>query len=269
MKVAVAQIDCEVGAIQPNAEKAVDLVGRAAEQGAKVIVLPEIADAGYLLDQVVACATPLHESPYIAALSKVAAESTMSIVSGVAERDGSDVFNTTVVIDASGSVSATYRKTHLVTAEPMCEHLHMGEGQKFMVTDVAGVPSGFMTCYEIRFPEVARSLMLAGAQVIYLVSAFPLVRVNHWRILTKARAIENQLYVVAANRVGNDGPDLTFCGVSCVIDPYGVVLTEGSEIDEQLLTADIDIARVEQVRATMKVLQDRRPELYGDLDGVF
>ncbi len=261
MRVGIAQIDCEVGDLDLNTKNMVEYVEEAAGRGCSVIVFPEMSDTGYLMPVIVERGASWESGP-IVQLREAARRNGIHVIAGLSEREGNSVFNAIASISPEGDLKARYRKTHLITAEPMFEHHHLGTGEDLILSEVGGITCGFMTCYDVRFPEVSRCLTLAGAEVIFLPSAFPLLRLSHWKTLTEARAIENQLFVVAANRIGTDGPGLTFCGASRVIDPYGTILTSASEIEEKLLIADLDISKVVETRMRMQVLKDRRPELY-------
>jgi predicted amidohydrolase len=127
---------------------------------------------------------------------------------------------------------------------------------------LAGFRFGLIVCYEVRFPEVARALALAGAEVLVVPAAFPAARRDHWKILTQARAVENQAYVLAVNRVGTDGTVL-LGGASRVVDPWGIVEAAGSEDDETVLEATLERARLARVRAGLRVFEDRRESVYG------
>jgi omega-amidase len=121
--------------------------------------------------------------------------------------------------------------------------------------------AGASICYDIRFPEQARTLSLLGAKILFVAAEWPHPRLHHWRTLLMARAIENQMYVVACNRVGNTAID-SFFGHSMIIDPWGEIIAEGGE-REEIVTARIDLTLVDHVRNRIPVFEDRRPELYG------
>ncbi len=261
MRVGIAQMNCGVGEVTDNTNRLLGFVDQAKHAGCDTVVFPEMSDTGYLMPVILETASFWTEGP-VAALREAAHKCGINIVAGVSERTDSTVFNSIVAIDRNGEIVAKYRKTHLITAEPMLEHHHLGSGDELVVGEVDGIKAGFLTCYDIRFPEISRLLTDAGAQILFLPSAFPLVRVGHWKTLTEARAIENQVFVVAANRIGNDGPGLTFCGASRVIDPYGTIIAAASEIDEKLLVADLDLGQIACTRKRLQVHQDRRPDLY-------
>ena len=126
---------------------------------------------------------------------------------------------------------------------------------------IAGVSCGLTICYDLRFPEVYRKLALAGAEMIVLCAAWPLIRQSHWETLIRARAIENQLYVIAANRTGTDGV-MTFCGSSRIVDPYGVIVASAAENREEVIYGEINTEIVRTVREKIPVFEDRRTDLY-------
>lgn len=264
MRFGLAQFDCVVGDRSANLATARRFANDAKQKKCDVLILPEIFDMGYVLTRVAAESATTEPQP-IPELQKIAKETKLTIVAGIADAREGRVYNSIVTVNPQGETISSYDKTHLVTAAPMHEEQHLAAGKEFVVTKIGDLTCGFMTCYDVRFPEVARSLMLQGAQVIILPAAFPLVRLAHWEVLPIARAIENQSYVLACNRIGEDGPGLVFCGTSMAIDPYGKILAKGSTKDEELLLVDVSANVVEETRQKMKVLQDRRPELYKEL----
>jgi len=261
MRVGVAQINCEVGSISANTEKMLRLVQDAKQSGCDAILFPEMSDTGYVMPVILQTASPWTEGPAVA-LRRAAEKHRLYIVAGLSERDGPSVFNSIAFIGPDGSILGKYRKTHLVTAEPMLEHRHLKAGDELVLGHIGGILVGFMTCYDVRFPEIACNLAAAGAEIIFLPAAFPLIRIAHWKVLSEARAIENQLFIVAANRIGTDGPGLAFGGASRVIDPQGALLASASETEEKLLLVDLDLGVVKQTRAQLQIHQDRRPDLY-------
>jgi predicted amidohydrolase len=126
---------------------------------------------------------------------------------------------------------------------------------------MGGFKWGLMICYDLRFPELSRTLALQGAEVLAVCSAWPLSRISQWEALLRARAIENQAYVIGANRTGRDRA-FTFGGTSLIIDPLGNVVSQGRPGAEELLTADIENAAIESARKAIPVFEHRRPDLY-------
>jgi predicted amidohydrolase len=125
---------------------------------------------------------------------------------------------------------------------------------------IEGVPAAMMICYDIRFPELARTLALGGAKVLFVPAEWPHPRLHHWKTLLTARAIENQMFVVACNRVGRS-VDTDFFGHSLVLNPWGETLVEGDET-ERILQATLELDEVDRVRKTIPIFEDRRPGLY-------
>ena len=261
MKISIAQIDVKVGDSKANLKKMAEYVQRASQEKADVVVFPEMSDTGYLMSVIVQKAEKW-DSGIVLQLQNLAKKYKIHIIAGLSEQSDNKVFNAIASIDIQGKVSAKYHKTHLVSVEPMVEHKHLSRGNELIVANVHNHLAGFMTCYEVRFPEIARCLTLAGATIIFLPAAFPQSRIQHWETLVAARAIENQVFVVAANRVGKDGPGLEFGGTSMIVTPYGEIITHTSKNEETLVSADIDFGVIAEARAKMDLLKDRQPELY-------
>ena len=260
MKVAVAQIACIPGDTSANLSQMTQAVEHASERGAEMIVLPEMADTGYVMADILRTASPW-EAGAGPRLCELAARLNISIICGLSRRCDSGVFNTAVMIDRHGSVIDEYRKTHLFSASPVEEHRHLQQGNRLTMAELNGWKIGVLVCYDIRFPEAARTLALAGAEAIIVPSAFPYPRLRHWEILTASRAIENQIWVITANRCGTDG-GLTFCGSSAIIDPFGVRRASASDAGPDFLLGEIDRQTLERTRSGIAVFRDRREELY-------
>jgi omega-amidase len=260
MRIGLAQIRCRPGDVAFNTRTIVDHVRTAAARGCDVIALPEMSDTGYHMPTIVRTASTWDGGVY-ADVAAVAAETRVTAVVGMSERVGTDIYNTVAVLGPDGKLIAKYRKTHLITAEPVCEQNTIRPGDSITLCDIAGFRAGLMTCYDIRFPELASKLVLAGAEILIVPAAWPRVRIRHWDAINVCRAIENQAYVAAVNRVGED-EGLAFGGSSRLVDPYGMLLASASETDETLLVGDISRQRLAGIRSGMKVFADRRPELY-------
>ncbi len=258
MKVAVAQMECEAGNVAANCATMQRLAERAAGVGCDLVVFPEMADTGYEMKAIVEQASTWQSGPLLL-LRELASRLGVWIVSGLSEREQGDVYNAVAVVDRRGRLAASYRKAHLFA---LADEPHfLKRGDRLSVTDIEGLRWGIMVCYDIRFPEMARSLALGGAEAFVVPSAWPLSRIDHWCTLLASRAIENQAYVVGANRAGSDG-HLRFCGSSRIIDPYGILVASVPEAGEQLLVAEVSRGRVDEVRGSMPVFADRRPDLY-------
>ena len=192
-------------------------------------------------------------------LSSLAKELSVNIVGGsVVRSDGEDVKNTCYVYSRSGELVASYDKTHLFS--PMDEDKYFKKGDHLSLFSLDGVKCGVIICYDIRFPELVRTMALKGMDVLFVVSQWPKVRTFHLRTLTTARAIENQMFVVCCNSCGTAG-ETVYGGNSAIIDPWGELLAAAGE-QEQQLTAQCALETLTQIRNTIPVFRDRRPALY-------
>lgn len=261
VKVAAAQIVCALGDVDANLRKMREFSARAKNEGVGLIVFPEASDTGYSMPVIRDLAKPWSEGA-VPALQVMAKELLLTIVAGVSERDGDVVYNSQVFIDPRGELVASYRKTHLFVLPPNDESTCYTRGDKFVSVSTSGFNFGLSICYDLRFPEVSRALALEyGANVLLVSSAWPLPRVEHLRALSIARAIENQSYLVLANRTGIDA-GVTCCGMSAIIDPSGVILATASGDREELLVADISAETIAEVRNRIPVFTHRRADLY-------
>jgi omega-amidase len=271
MKIAAAQISCALGDIEANVRKIREFSGRAKDAGADLVVFPEMVDTGYSMPTIQACAQPW-KTGAVPQLQQIAKEASIVIVAGVSDRDGDHIYNSQVFIDNVGNIVGKYRKTHLVTAAPLDERPVFTAGDDFVSCKIdppsqrygaaGNFTVGMTICYDLRFPEVCRKLAVDHhATVIVNSSAWPFPRVEHLRVLALARAMENQTYVVIANRVGTDD-GVTLCGSSVIVDPYGVILAAASADREEIISAEISKEVVDLVRERMRLFEHRRPELY-------
>jgi omega-amidase len=261
MKLAAAQILCSPGESGANLQKIQEFASRAKAGGAELIVFPEMSDTGYSMPIIKKHATTWNEGA-VPRLKQIARELSIAIICGVSEREGNTIFNAQIFLDATGEIVTSYRKTHLVTAAPLDERPVFTAGGQFVSCNALGFNFGLTICYDLRFPEVARKLVVEqNANVLINSSAWPFPRVEHLRILALARAMENQAYVVLANRVGTDD-GVTFCGTSTIIDPYGVILAAASADREELIQAEISQDVLQSVRGRMRVFEHRRKDLY-------
>jgi omega-amidase len=160
-------------------------------------------------------------------------------------------------------VAGSYRKTHLFAGTPIGEDECFSPGNELKSFPFGGLRLGLSICYDLRFPELYRTLAIEEqANVFILSAAWPFPRLEHFRVLATARAIENQSYMIVSNRVGTD-EGVTCCGSSAIIDPYGVILASASTDREELVQAEVSLEVVRSVRDKMAVFEQRRPELYG------
>ena len=259
MKIAAGQIACTLGDLSANLRKMRDFAARAKASGAELVVFPEMADTGYAMRVIREQATTWSEGA-VPELQKIARALAVMIISGVSEKEADLIYNSQVVIDATGAIVAKYRKTHLFA--PIEEDKCCSPGHELVSVELGPLKVGLTICYDLRFPEIYRTLALDRSVSVFIISsAWPFPRVEHQRILATARAIENQSYVILANRVGADD-GVQFCGSSAVIDPYGVVVAAASADREELIVADLSREVVEAVRKRMPVFAHRRSDLY-------
>lgn len=260
MNVSVIQMDMHPLAGAANFDRAEALVRRAAGEAAPdVIVLPETWNTGFMPGGDLAAACDENARAVRARFSPLARELNVNIVAGsVSNRRDGKIFNTACVFDRTGACLAEYDKTHLFT--PMGEHEVYAPGGHLATFTLDGVRCGLLICYEVRFPELWRTLALRGAEVVFLPAQWTAARQYHWETLTAARAIENQLFVVSCNACGERG-GVIYGGFSRIIDPLGAVLAQGGG-EEEIITASLDLSCIAPLRAAVPVFRDRRPELY-------
>jgi omega-amidase len=256
LTVSLAQMKIQLGALEANTARALQMITAAKERDSRLILFPELWTSGYDLTN-----ARQHAHTNRAVLDRLAAEAAQKDMfiggSYLLEREG-DVFNTFVLIAPDGSRWG-YEKIHLFRL--MDEHLWLTPGNQMVTAPIGPHPAGIAICYDLRFPELFRHYAAGGAQWVLLSAEWPSKRTTHWQVLLRARAIENQLFVLAVNNVGETGAE-TFGGCSALISPWGEVLVEGSADQEELLVASIVLDEVDQVRAHIPILSDRRPDLY-------
>jgi len=190
----------------------------------------------------------------LGAIADMARENQLWIVSTTLTKGKQNMMH---LISPEGEVVCQYAKIHLFGM--MQEDLHIKKGNELGIYEHAIGKIGLSICYDFRFPELYRSLALQGCQMIFHAAVFPMVRLDHWKVLTRARAIENQVFMVSSNCVGKGKWD--YCGHSAVIDPFGEVLAEGGT-EEELITAEVDMGAYEKARSRFNPLADRRSVCY-------
>ena len=261
MKIAAAQISCAPGDPDANVRKIREFSERAKNSGADLVVFPEMSDTGYSMPMIQKCAQPWAKGA-VPQLQKIAKELSVAIVAGVSDRDGERIYNAQAFIDRDGSTIAKYRKTHLVTAAPLDERPVFTAGDEFVSCKIDNFTAGMAICYDLRFPEIWRKLAVEQNTNLFVISsAWPWVRIEHLRIFALSRAIENQCYLVVANRVGTDD-GVTLCGSSVIVDPHGAILAGASVDREEIIFADISKQALDLTRERIRVFDHRRRDLY-------
>lgn len=267
MRVALVQMNSRDDKAE-NLERAETLVAQAASWGADLVVLPELWT--YLgprkRHHEVAEPIPGETSELLGRLASryrfwLAGGSYLEAVEG---RDR--FYNTSVVVSPDGELVARYRKLHLfdveVDGKVYEESATMAPGEEVVVASVAGVPVGLSICYDLRFPELYRRLAAWGARVVTVPAAFTMdTGKDHWEVLLRARAVENQVYVLAAAQCGSHPPGLACYGNSMIVDAWGTVVARAG-YREGVVVADIDLGQAERIRATLPALGHRRGDLF-------
>jgi predicted amidohydrolase len=237
-------------------------VAEAAQRGSDLVLLPELWSTAYALDRAAELSSPLAANPadggWFGRVGALAHAHKIWLGGSLLEARNGGHYNCFALYDPDGCLRAAYRKTHLFRL--MDEEKYLGAGEETVLLDAPWGQTGLAICYDLRFPELFRRYALAGARLILLPAEWPHPRREHWRTLLRARAIENQCFVAACNRVGTTGSN-TFIGASALIDPWGETLIEGGEA-EMVLTGTLDLAQVDAVRRRIPIFADRRPELY-------
>ncbi len=259
MKVACLQMDMKLACPEENFLHSAALVEKAMEEKPDVLVLPETWNTGFFPKENLESLCDRDGRQVKEVFGALAKKFSVNIVAGsVANvRDGK-VYNTAMVFDRTGQCVASYDKTHLFT--PMGEDNYFTPGDHRCTFTLDGVKCGLIICYDVRFPELTRSLTVPGLDMLFVVSQWPKVRTFHLRSLTTARAIENQMFVVCCNSCGTAG-ETVYGGNSAVIDPWGETIALAGE-QEQILTAQCDMQILTNIRGSIPVFRDRRPELY-------
>lgn len=233
-----------------------DAVAAAAEQGAQFVVLPELWPTGpFELETTLAAAQALN-GEFAETMAHAARANSLWVHAGSFLERATDgrLFNTSLLFDDQGDLVATYRKRYLFGFD-QGEAALIDAGDEVVVVDTPLGPTGLATCYDLRFGEHFRELIDAGAQTAVIASGWPVRRISHWDVLAAARAIDNQMWIVATNSAGISR-DVPLGGHSCVVDPWGVVVAA----DDQpgLLLTEVDPAMPTRTRSEFPILRDRR-----------
>ena len=257
MKIAIYQCEGESGSKDENLKLLHQAAQSASEQGAQLLICPEMFLSGYNIGDAVFELAETAEGPGFQAAATIAREFGIALVYGYPERKEDFVYNSAILIDRNGTNLANYRKTHLYGPE---ENRLFQKGNEFVITELEGVKIGILICYDVEFPEAVRTLALTGASLIAVPTAImqPFCRTS--QLLVPARAYENQIFVAYANRCGKED-ELIYCGLSCIVGPDGKDRLRAG-VDEELLVTEIDISDIDVSRQVNPYLIDLRPDLY-------
>ncbi len=253
----LAQMQVIYGKPQENLAQAIQFIAEAARCGSHLILFPELWSTGYDLER-----RQEHSRTNQVILHQVAALAREHSIwiggSYLLEKNG-QFYNTLVLCSPQGGTNIRYEKIHLFRL--MGEARHLSAGNKLIQAAMPWGKTALAICYDLRFPEMFRLLALQGAVISLLVAQWPRQRITHWLTLLKARAIENQGFMVGVNTVNATGSE-TFGGCSAIVDPWGREITKGSGQKAELLTAEIDLGQVTETRQSIPVFADRRPDVY-------
>lgn len=250
------QFAIKPGDIDKNMAKAERGLSELAERNCRIAVLPEMWSCAfpYSILPSMAERTP----DILAKLQKIAQATGIVIAGSLPEADAGNIFNTSYLIDSNGEIVGSYRKVHLFSL--YSEHKNFGKGESATVFPTSVGKIGLMICYDLRFPELSRKLALEGAELICVSSMWPLIRIEHWTVLLRARAIENQLFVVGCNGCGTE-ERIAWGGSSAIVSPWGSLLAEAGT-EEQTLVGVLNSRDIDEFRKVIPCFEDRVPAAY-------
>lgn len=261
MKFATYQMEVIPGNPEANRRKVKGWIEKVVqEDNVRTVVLPELWTTSFKLEELNSLADTAGE-PTKSFLSELSRANNVNIIGGsIANNIDGEIYNTSYVYNSEGKQVYEYSKIHLVPMLDEPSYLTGGKN-KVEVFELDGIKMGVIICYDLRFPELARSLALQGAQVLFIVAQWPTPRIFHWKNLQLARAIENQMYVVSCNGVGVlEGVE--YSGTSMMIDPWGEILQEGTINKEETLISTLNVEKVSEVRKEVPIFESRVPDLY-------
>lgn len=241
-----------------NLKRIREAVAIAAERGSDLLVLPEFWATGFCLSQIRNFASDVSQGMFLE-MSDLSKNHKLAMLGTHPSLHQGRVFNTAVFFGKDGTLIGRYDKMHLFS--PMEEERYVSPGSDVSVLDTVWGRVGLMVCFDLRFPELSRRLALDGAEIILVPAYWPAPRLEHWRLLLKARALENQVFVVGCNRSQEPGGEKF--GFSAIVDPQGNIVAEAGT-KEVLLTVDIDVGRVREIRERHPFFASRIPGNYGN-----
>jgi len=230
-------------------------VSTASKRGADFVCLPEYLPTGSIPEQCKKLAEPI-PGHVINTLERIAEENCIYIATSILEKADDRIYNTAILIDSGGKLLTKYRKIHLF----MDEQAHISHGREYAIADTKFGKVGLMLCYDAVFPEVSRMLALQGVDIIFMPANWPDPFLPQWKLATRARALDNQIWIVAANRVGADNK-FTYFGRSHIVNPYGCSVI-GCGDKEEVLVTNVDGKINEEFKQIVNFLKDRQPEIY-------
>ena len=257
IKISLAQLEFKFKAEEENISIAREAITKASMIGSDLVLLPELWASGFDLKNWENYASPLNQGTF-ALLQRLSKENNIAIGSSLLELKDDTCFNTFVLFGKNGEILGVYRKIHRFRL--LEEEKWLGAGDRVVIADTPWGKFGLAICYDLRFPEVFRPYAISGASLVLIVAEWPEKRIDHWAKLLQARAIENQMFFAAVNKVG-ESKGVKLGGRSAIIDPWGNLVVEGDD-QSGLLTAEINSLETEKARTAIPVLRDLKPEYY-------
>ena len=256
LTVSLVQMNVSLGQPEHNFTRVKKLIDRDLKTPTDLILLPEMWNTGYDFPNFsrLAASTP----SLLQELGAIAIQRSTAIGGTMLEQEGGKFYNTFYLIDSTGEIISRYRKIHLFSL--MDEPDFLSSGQEIVISKIRNIPTGLMTCYDLRFPELSRQLALRGARLLLISAQWPKPRAAHWQALLKARAIENQFFIVACNRIGQ-GTEQVFPGLSAIYNPWGEQILKAPR-RQGVFSCQLNINQLLSARRTIDIFSDRRPDLY-------
>lgn len=260
LKIAALQMCSQIADREANFAKVSEILKRDYSTGTDVLILPEVWTVGWSCDDFSKCAENSDNSPTVEFLSETAKKYNMNILGGsfICKTKNGDVFNSCPVINGKGELEAMYSKNHLYSYCGCTEGNHVKAGENAVMVNIKGVNIGLSICYDIRFPELFASYRNAGADLLVNMAAWGLKKPLVWETLTRARAIENQCFMIALTQSGLIKDDEWNIGHSRIIDFLGETVAEIKDQKEGIVSADIDFSDMYKYRNTCTILQDKK-----------
>lgn len=261
---------CQINVIddkKANIKKAMEMIAISAQNGANIVVLPEMFNCPYDNSKFKEYAETRDKSQTLDAISKSAKENNVTIVAGsIPELDNNELFNSCFIFDNDGEIIGNYRKMHLFDIDT--EEIRFKEsdvlnaGNMIEVFDTKFARIGVAICYDMRFPELIRIMTLKDSDLIIIPGAFNMTTgPAHWELLIRSRAVDNQLFVAAASPARNENLSYVAYGNSMIVDPWGNICSRAGE-KEEIIYADINRDKIQKVRRELPLIKNRRNDVY-------
>lgn len=259
IKISLIQMDVQFARPETNYNRAVKLMEQALKDTPDILVFPETMNVGFFPAEDLRKLADVNGQKTKDVFGSFAKQNRVHIVAGsVANRKGEHIYNTLHVFNREGQLVCEYDKIHSFT--PANEHQYFKGGNKVVTFELDGICCSAVICYDIRFPELVRAAALRGVELLFVPAQWPLARNHHWVTLAAARAIENQMFVCAVNACGYAG-EIKYGGNSLLLNPWGEEICHlGTQ--EEIQTAEIDMACIQGIRQAINIFRDRKPECY-------